>query len=214
MVKPTGLASGGYLSQDSLNRPPGRARSVLKGRRGALAWKPDVPWRLLFIVPLLASTSPAAWAHGGGLNAEGCHNDRKSGGYHCHRSSPKRSPWVPRTPPALAPQHDEPKAEPVPLLSSLSLAAIPRLTCEEVGTLSVKFVDLQSYKHRLAVLYRFKRGNLIVQEGSSLPNPRMIRLLSLSQDTTGQGIRSSFSVRTTRYCRLCMLTRTKVTYRV
>lgn len=25
-------------------------------------------------------------AHGGGLNAEGCHNDRKRGGYHCHRS--------------------------------------------------------------------------------------------------------------------------------
>jgi hypothetical protein len=27
-----------------------------------------------------------AYAHGGGLNAEGCHNDRKNGGYHCHRS--------------------------------------------------------------------------------------------------------------------------------
>jgi hypothetical protein len=24
-------------------------------------------------------------AHGGGLNAEGCHYDRKRGGYHCHR---------------------------------------------------------------------------------------------------------------------------------
>ena len=24
-------------------------------------------------------------AHGGGLNAEGCHNDRTRGGYHCHR---------------------------------------------------------------------------------------------------------------------------------
>ncbi len=28
----------------------------------------------------------AASAHSGGLNAEGCHNDRKNGGYHCHRS--------------------------------------------------------------------------------------------------------------------------------
>lgn len=26
------------------------------------------------------------FAHGGGLNAQGCHNDRKNGGYHCHRS--------------------------------------------------------------------------------------------------------------------------------
>ncbi|WP_394653093.1 excalibur calcium-binding domain-containing protein [uncultured Sphingomonas sp.] len=33
-----------------------------------------------------ASSIPAL-AHGGGLNAQGCHNDRKGGtGYHCHRS--------------------------------------------------------------------------------------------------------------------------------
>jgi hypothetical protein len=35
----------------------------------------------------------AVLAHGGGLNAEGCHNDRKNGGYHCHRAAaaPARS---------------------------------------------------------------------------------------------------------------------------
>jgi hypothetical protein len=32
----------------------------------------------------LVSASAAA-AHSGGLNAAGCHNDRKNGGYHCHR---------------------------------------------------------------------------------------------------------------------------------
>ena len=26
-----------------------------------------------------------AYAHGGGLNKDGCHNNRKTGGYHCHR---------------------------------------------------------------------------------------------------------------------------------
>ena len=25
-------------------------------------------------------------AHSGGLNAQGCHNNHKTGGYHCHRS--------------------------------------------------------------------------------------------------------------------------------
>jgi hypothetical protein len=25
-------------------------------------------------------------AHSGGLNSEGCHHDRKNGGYHCHRA--------------------------------------------------------------------------------------------------------------------------------
>ena len=31
--------------------------------------------------------SIAIFSHGGRLNKEGCHNDRKNGGYHCHRSS-------------------------------------------------------------------------------------------------------------------------------
>ncbi len=28
----------------------------------------------------------AAAAHGGGLDQQGCHHDRKRGGYHCHRA--------------------------------------------------------------------------------------------------------------------------------
>lgn len=36
-------------------------------------------------------------AHSGGLNAEGCHNNRKTGDYHCHRAqsfgaAPARAP--------------------------------------------------------------------------------------------------------------------------
>lgn len=33
----------------------------------------------------VTSTSSAVHAHGGGLNAQGCHNNRKTGDYHCHR---------------------------------------------------------------------------------------------------------------------------------
>lgn len=51
-----------------------------------------------FVVVLLLITSSGALAHGGGLNAEGCHNDRKSGGYHCHRGSAS-----PRAPTQFAP---------------------------------------------------------------------------------------------------------------
>lgn len=50
----------------------------------------------------------AAVAHPGGLNSEGCHNDRKNGGYHCHRSgrtlpspSPRPAPNPDNTPRAL-----------------------------------------------------------------------------------------------------------------
>jgi hypothetical protein len=34
---------------------------------------------------VLACASGSALSHGGGLNAEGCHNNRKTGDYHCHR---------------------------------------------------------------------------------------------------------------------------------
>jgi hypothetical protein len=39
----------------------------------------------LLSLAMLAAASSAA-AHSGGLNAAGCHNDRKNGGYHCHRT--------------------------------------------------------------------------------------------------------------------------------
>lgn len=46
------------------------------------------------LLGLFAIAGNAA-AHGGGLNAEGCHNDRKNGGYHCHRSGATRAPATP-----------------------------------------------------------------------------------------------------------------------
>ena len=41
------------------------------------------------LLTALMGTSINAWAHGGRLNSEGCHNDTKAGTYHCHRSSTK-----------------------------------------------------------------------------------------------------------------------------
>jgi len=40
----------------------------------------------IFCTSLLCAS---AYAHGGGLNAQGCHNNRKTGGYHCHRAPSK-----------------------------------------------------------------------------------------------------------------------------
>ena len=36
--------------------------------------------------------SEIVYPHGGGLNAEGCHNNRKTGDYHCHRGNPAPKP--------------------------------------------------------------------------------------------------------------------------
>lgn len=43
--------------------------------------------RLIFVILLAMLMPTPASAHGGGLDASGCHNDRKRGGYHCHRAS-------------------------------------------------------------------------------------------------------------------------------
>ena len=41
---------------------------------------------ILLMAPIGLAPAPLL-AHPGGLNAEGCHNNRKTGGYHCHRGS-------------------------------------------------------------------------------------------------------------------------------
>lgn len=43
----------------------------------------------MFAVLALVMMSPAASAHSGGLNSEGCHKNRKTGEYHCHRKAQK-----------------------------------------------------------------------------------------------------------------------------
>jgi len=40
---------------------------------------------------LFALPVSEAQAHGGGLNREGCHNDRQRGTYHCHGRVPDRA---------------------------------------------------------------------------------------------------------------------------
>ena len=43
----------------------------------------------IFIFPLL--TTQMSFGHSGGLNSQGCHNNTKTGDYHCHRSSSSSS---------------------------------------------------------------------------------------------------------------------------
>lgn len=59
---------------------------------------------------VLVSFANDGRAHGGGLNAEGCHNNRKTGDYHCHRA-PAASTDPRATGSGLSPQ-TQPKAEP------------------------------------------------------------------------------------------------------
>lgn len=54
---------------------------------------------ILSLLALLLAVPQALMAHPGGLNSEGCHNNRKTGDYHCHRgggSSPPAERSTPR----------------------------------------------------------------------------------------------------------------------
>lgn len=52
----------------------------------------------LTAITLLAVCAGFAHAHSGGLNAEGCHNNRKTGDYHCHRGGSGNSAPEPTHP--------------------------------------------------------------------------------------------------------------------
>lgn len=59
-----------------------------------------IRWLVVGVAIGLAIPAAVA-AHPGGLNAEGCHNDRKRGGYHCHRgNNSSRPPERPQRSPA------------------------------------------------------------------------------------------------------------------
>ena len=38
----------------------------------------------LLAVVVISTFASAAFAHSGGTNSDGCHNDTKKGTYHCH----------------------------------------------------------------------------------------------------------------------------------
>lgn len=44
------------------------------------------------LTAVLTLTSGSSFAHPGRTDADGCHNDRKNGGYHCHGAPARSSP--------------------------------------------------------------------------------------------------------------------------
>lgn len=53
--------------------------------------------------------TPVVYAHGGGLNAEGCHNNHKTGEYHCHRAPAAKSQQKPEEPSKGTPDNGTPQ---------------------------------------------------------------------------------------------------------
>lgn len=88
--------------------------------------------KIVLAAAAVALLSPgAAFAHGGGLDASGCHHDRKRGGYHCHRAQ-----TTPRSSETRASGTSTAKAAP-PMVACLikgqQLMAYTTVDCVEAG---------------------------------------------------------------------------------
>ncbi len=86
--------------------------------------------RSLIVALLLGLIPVSASAHGGGLDASGCHTNRKTGDYHCHGSAPPPAP-APATPRPAAPP--SPSSRIAPLYSSPPAPA-PSIAVRGVAT--------------------------------------------------------------------------------
>lgn len=100
------------------------------------------PLAAFLVCGAMLTITVRADAHPGGLNSSGCHNDRKHGGYHCHRSSPAPSPAprpvAPQKPKAPAPSKPAAKdAKPATALQETTCAS----TAQGVMSKLVGFKD-------------------------------------------------------------------------
>lgn len=72
-----------HVHQGKLRLPTGRSAGLLTQDRSTDWGLPNETCVAVRIA--LSECRSARLPHGGGLDAYGCHNNRKAGGYHCHR---------------------------------------------------------------------------------------------------------------------------------
>lgn len=78
--------------------------------------------RSVLLALVLLAACGVVNGHGGGLDKYGCHNDRKRGGYHCHRSPAQPS----YTPPPQQLYAPPPQVQPSQLSGSVAASPGPR----------------------------------------------------------------------------------------
>ena len=138
-------------------RPASRGKSMNFGVRALLA-------------ALALFSGQAVWAHGGGLDSNGCHHDRKRGGYHCHRSSyvpsavpasPPASNFAPATsgyrssvPATFAPRSTLERSTPIRTLESAGLQSCRQHAISHVEQLQCLSDELDREKALLNVDYK------------------------------------------------------------
>jgi hypothetical protein len=102
-----------------------------------------IPSLLLMLVFSVLSTN--SFSHGGGLNAQGCHNETATGGYHCHRAS--------YTPPSPT-RTSSPQSNPSPIIASSPAKKVDGSFVTKVNNIVFKNVRCVDNKWRLSFVNR------------------------------------------------------------
>lgn len=118
---------------------------------------------LMIAMFLIGSTS--AWAHGGRTNAQGCHNDRKNGGYHCHGGATATPSGTPRL---QSPVPVSPPSKPiVPKSPKVSPQTEPLSQPSHSMTIAERLRELERRYQNALILpdeYRRQRAELLEQQ--------------------------------------------------
>jgi endonuclease YncB( thermonuclease family) len=141
-------------------------------------------------IPITMLVIPSiSFAHGGGLNASGCHNERATGGYHCHRGTAAPAPRY--TPPA--PRYTAPppvrRAAPTPAPRAPSDNSFTSYAAERaVATASTETPTLGDAPTSTFVVGRTLSSETVAQSTTSLPIPIEGTAQVLDGDTIQIGI--------------------------
>jgi hypothetical protein len=144
--------------------------------------------------------SPPVMAHGGGLDSNGCHNDRQRGGYHCHRGPLAGQSFGSATEARAAlskPATPPPTATPAQRTASQQLAAIPT---SKTSAIPGAFCGLDRKMFELLVSLRMQNYE---SSGDSW-SPRAVRWRNeISGNLAAGRTTSALDATFTRYARYC-----------
>lgn len=113
--------------------------------------------------------SDAAFAHGGGLNSQGCHNERRTGGYHCHRSQDEMVGNRLRCDLGSRSRECGNQGN-AAAVNSTTVMAYQRQLMRHCSSLSSGFVDGRNGPATRAALVRFQRSYDLVADGTYGPS--------------------------------------------
>src|SRR5687768_5843393 len=103
--------------------------------------------KLLTLLPLILASGVLAFAHGGGLDGSGCHNDRQRGGYHCHRGPLAGRSFSSSAEAARA--LSQPAAAPAATVVRTAVATPPQAAPQTISELQAAVAELRTEVARL-----------------------------------------------------------------